>query len=173
VWAGAATRDIDFAFMRGKSLMTHKIARQVDDERDKVADDIAFAACAEAVDWWGRGKVPHPLTNATGDRMITDGRLVVVRLKECEAAPNIATALHGDTLPRHGGKWQCFLRREIVSLRSDLIRANVYWRSYEGARMLITRIVQHRRAQNPDEPAKEAHAHRWHPDWLSTIISYR
>ncbi len=63
VWAGAATRDIDFAFMRGKSLMTHKIAEQVDQERDKVADDIAFASCAEAVDWWDRGQVPHMLTS--------------------------------------------------------------------------------------------------------------
>ena len=89
VWAGAATRDIDFAFMRGKSLMTHKIAGQVDQERDKVADDIAFAGCAEAVDWWDRAQVPHLLTNATGDRMITDGRLVVVRLKECETPPRL------------------------------------------------------------------------------------
>jgi hypothetical protein len=26
------------------------------------------------------------------------------------------------------------LRREIICMRSDLIRANVYWRSYKGAR---------------------------------------
>jgi len=173
VWAGAATRDIDFAFMRGRSMMTHEIARQVDQERDKVADDIAFASCADAVDWWDRVQVPHMLTNATGDRMTTDGRLVVVRLKECPALPNIATTLDRNPLPRHGGRWQCFLRREIVCMRSDLIRANVYWRSYEGARTLITAIAQHRRAQNPDEPAKEAHANRRHPEWLSSIVSYR
>ena len=173
VWAGAATRDTDFAFLRGKSLITHEIARQVDQERDKVADDIAFASCADAVDWWDREQVPHLLTNATGDRMITDGRLVVVRLKECPALPKLATTLDGNLLPRHGGRWQCFLRREIVCMRSDLIRANVYWRSYEGVRTLITAIAQHRRAQNPDGPAKEAHHNRWHPDWLSTIVSYR
>jgi hypothetical protein len=173
VWAGAATRDIDFAFLRGKSFMTHEIARQVDQERDKVADDIAFASCAKAVDWWDRSQVPHLLTNATGDRMTTDGRLVVVSLKECQALPNIATTLDGDRLPRHGGRWQCFLRREIICMRSDLIRANVYWRSYEGVRTLIIAIAQHRRAQNPDEPAKETHANRWRPDWLSTIVSDR
>jgi LssY C-terminus len=173
VWAGAATRDIDFAFMRGKSLMTHEIARQVDQERDKVADDIAFASCADAVDWWDRDHVPHLLTNATGDRMATDGRLVVVRLKECQTLPQLATALDGTALPRHGGRWQCLLRREIVCMRSDLIRANVYWRSYEGARTLITAIAQHRRARNPDEPAREAHTNRWRTGWLSTIVSYR
>jgi hypothetical protein len=173
VWAGAATRDIEFTFMRGKSLVTHKIAAQVDQERDKVAEDIAFASCAEVMDWWDRVQIPHLLTNATGDRMITDGRLVVVRLKACEGPPNIATPVDGDTLPRHGGRWQCFLRREIVCMRSDLIRGNVYWRSYESVRTLITAIAQHRRAQNSDEPIKETHANHRHPDWLRTIVSYR
>src|SRR5450432_2133066 len=114
-----------------KSFMTHKIAREVDRERDKVANDIAFTSCAEAVDWWDGTQVPHLLTNAKGDRMVTDGRLVVVRLKECEALPNFAKALDVHTLPQHGGRWHCFLRREILCLRSDLIRANVYWRVYE------------------------------------------
>jgi hypothetical protein len=105
--------------------------------------------------------------------MNTDGRLVVVRLKVCEPPMKTATDLDGDTLPRHGGRWQCFLRREIMCARSDLIRANVYWRSYEGVRTLITMIAQHRRAQNPDAPAKETLADRWYPDRLNTIVSYR
>ncbi len=105
--------------------------------------------------------------------MITDGRLAVVRLKECEAPPKLRTTLDGDKLPRHGGRWQCLLRREIVCMRSELIRGNPYWRSYEGVRTLITVIAQHRRARNPDEPAKEARVNRGHPDWLSAIVSYR
>lgn len=173
VWAGAATRDIDFAYLRGSNLMTHQIAREVDQERDKVADDIAFAGCAEAVDWWDRPRVPHQLTNATGDRMNTDGRLGVVRLKECEAPPEIPTTLDGDALPRHGGRWQRLLRREIMCMRSDIIRNNVYWRSYEGMLALITAISTHGRARNPDEPAKETLADRWYPDRLNTIVSYR
>jgi hypothetical protein len=173
VWAGAATRDIDFAYMRGNGFMTHEIARQVDQERDKVADDIAFASCAEAVDWWDRAQVPHQLTNATGDRMDTDGRLVVVRLKEREVSPTVAAAFNGDALPRHGGRWKCLLRREIICARSDLIRANIYWRSYEGVRTLIAAIAQHRRVQNPDAPEKETLASHWYPDRLNTIVSYR
>jgi len=173
LWAGAATRDIDFAYMRGTHLMTHEIARQVDQERDKVADDIAFASCADAVDWWDRAEAPHLLVNATGDQMNTDGRLMVVRLKACEPPMKTATDLNEDTLPRHGGRWECFLRREILCARSDLIRANVYWRSYEGVRMLITIIAQHRQAQNPDAPPKETLAARWYPGRLNTIVSYR
>jgi hypothetical protein len=171
VWAGAATRDIDFGYMRGKALMTHQIARQVDHERDKVADDIAFASCAEAVDWWDRPEVSHQLTNATGDRMTTDGRLVVVRLKDCDAPTRIVA--DEDELPRHGGKWRGFLRREIISARSDLIRDNIYWRSYEGVRMIIAAIAQRRHVQDPDAPPKETLASRWYPDRLNTIVSYR
>jgi LssY C-terminus len=178
VWAGAATRDIDFAYLRGNGFMTHEIARKVDQERDKVADDIAFASCAEAVDWWDREQVPHQLTNATGDRMDTDGRLVVVRLKDRDASPNVAAAADAalnedDALPRHGGRWHCLLRREIICARSDLIRANIYWRTYEAVRTLIAEIAQHRRALNPDAPAKETLASRWYPDRLNTIVSYR
>jgi LssY C-terminus len=172
-WAGAATRDIDFAYLRGTHLMTHAIARQVDQERDKVADDIAFASCAEAVDWWDRVEAPHLLMNATGDHMNTDGRLMVVRLKACEPPVKTATNLDADILPRHGGRWQRFLRREIICARSDLIRANVYWRSYEGVRTLITMIAQHRQAHNPDAPPKETLADRWYPDRLNTIVSNR
>jgi hypothetical protein len=76
VWIGAATRDVDFAFLRGGTFLTHKIAAQVDHERDKVAADVAFASCADTMDWWDRPEVPSHLKNGTGDTMETDQSLV-------------------------------------------------------------------------------------------------
>jgi hypothetical protein len=173
VWAGAATRDVDYGYFHGGKVMTHKVAHYVDQERDKVAADVAFAACADAVDLVDRPEVSRHLTNATGDRMETDGRLIVVRLNDCDSPRNVANGLDQDSLPEHGSAWQRALRRQIICLRSDLIRANVYWRSYEGARMLITAIRKRHQVEDPDAAPQETLASRWFPDKLNTIISYR
>jgi LssY-like putative type I secretion system component LssY len=173
VWAAAATRDIDFAYARHGAWMTHKIAEQLDQERDKVAADIEFTACAEAVDVWDRPEIPRLLTNATGDRMETDGRLGVILLNGCKSPHRVGDPLYAETLPVHGGAWQRMLRREILCVRSDLIRDNLYWRTYEGARTLITAIRQRRQTQDPDAPPPVTLASRLFPERLSTIVSYR
>ena len=173
VWAAAATRDIDFAYARHGAWMTHKIAQQLDHERDKVAADIEFTACAEAVDTWDRPEVPRLLTNATGDRMETDGRLGIVLLNGCTSPHRVGDALEADTLPVRGGVWARVLRRQIMCARSDLLRDNLYWRSYEGVRTLVTAIRQRRQTQDPDAPPPVTFASRLFPERLSTIVSYR
>ncbi|MEO8048917.1 MAG: LssY C-terminal domain-containing protein [Acidobacteriota bacterium] len=149
VWVGAATHDIDFAFWRRGTPMTHKIAENVDDERDKVVNDLVFTTCASLLDFPERAHIPTFTHNATGDPMRTDTRLAIVQVKSC-AAPAISLQFTSATLPLHGSKLQRFARREILSLRSDVIRENIYWRSYEGVRWLITAYRQRggRGAQN-------------------------
>jgi len=171
IWVGAATRDIDFTYLRKGAWMTHKIAQQIDRERDKVADDVAFAGCADTVDWWDRPRFPAQLTNATGDPIETDGRLAVIRLNECSAPQTIAG--DSDPLPVHGKMWQRFLRRQIMCARNELIRANVYWRSYEGARMLVLAYRHRHHVQDPDAPPQPSLASRLFPDRVSTIFPYR
>ncbi|MDP9115026.1 MAG: LssY C-terminal domain-containing protein [Acidobacteriota bacterium] len=135
VWVGAATHDVDFAYLRPGTAMTHKIAEDVDAERDKVANDLLFTACVDVADDMERLDVPMVTRNATGDPMRTDTRMSILELNEC-AAPQWTVA--ADTaLPQHGSKMQRFARREILSFRSDVLRDNWYWRSYEGVRMMI------------------------------------
>jgi LssY C-terminus len=141
VWIGAASRDIDFAYLRPGSAMTHKIAENVDQERDKVVNDLVFTSCADLVDDSERPDVPGITRNATGDPMRTDTRIAIVQVNACEApASSLETA--SATLPRHGSKMHRFARREILSLRSDILRENLYWRSYEGLRWMITAYRQ-------------------------------
>lgn len=140
IWIGAATRDVDFAFMRPGQAVTHKIENDIDLERDKIAHDLKFTFCADVVDWWDRPEVPHVTRNATGDLMTTDARVVVIRMNDCRE-PRLSTqTIDTATVRPHGNKVQRFLRREIMSARSDLIRDNVYWRGYEGVRWMITTI---------------------------------
>ena len=48
---------------------------------------------------------------------------------------------------------QRFARREILSLRSDLLRENLYWRSYEGIRWMVAAIRGRRERAEDDRPA--------------------
>jgi hypothetical protein len=80
--------------------------------------------------------------------MRTDGRIAVVQVNACDApAASLQTA--SATLPYHGSKMQRFARREILSLRSDVLRENLYWRSFESLRWLIT--AYRRRGGRGDE----------------------
>jgi hypothetical protein len=135
IWVGAATHDVDFAYLRPGKALTHKIAEDVDTERDKVTNDMVFTACVDVADDMERLDVPMVTRNATGDPMRTDTRMSILELNGCEN-PNGVVSADG-ALPLHGSRMQRFARREILSFRSDVLRDNMYWRSYEGVRMVI------------------------------------
>jgi hypothetical protein len=156
IWIGAATRDIDFAYLRPGRAMTHKIGENIDDERDKVVNDLVFASCAHLADAPERPDVPGATRNATGDPMKTDTRLAILRLHDCAARPDPTrlgftemgpTPDAGADLLRHGSQLRRFARREILCFRSDLLRENLYWRSYEGIRWMVSAIRQRRSDQ--------------------------
>ena len=156
IWIGAATRDVDFAYLRPGNAMTHKIAADVDQERDKVANDLVFTSCVDVADDMERLDVPMVTRNATGDPMRTDTRISILQLNTCEAPTGILAA-EDAALPLHGGKMQRFARREILSFRSDILRDNIYWRSYEGVRIMVNAYRQ--RGGRGDE-TKEAREDR-------------
>jgi len=147
IWIGAATRDIDFAYLRPGQALTHKIDEKIDQERDKVAYDLAFTSCSNLLDWTERPGLPRIARNGTGDSMITDTRVAVIGLEDC-ASPRLSTeTVDAAPIPAHGSGLQRFVRRELLSARNDLIRTNPYWRSFEGARFLVS-FVRRRWRQN-------------------------
>lgn len=142
IWVGAATHDVDFAFLRPGMPVTHRIAPEIDRERDKVAHDLEFASAVELADWMERPEVARELHNATGDRMTTDGRIAVLRLLT-RPASQLTIGFQPDSLPRHGGTMERFARREILSMRNELLRNNSYWRSYEAIRWAVAAARRH------------------------------
>jgi hypothetical protein len=148
VWIAAATRDVDFAYFRPGQTFTHRIDSNIDEERDKVAHDLEFTSCTGMVDLWQRSGSPRNTRNATGDLMYTDGRLAVIRMNDCK----VAHSAHADEAPApriHGNLFQRFVRRQILSVRSDFYRNNVYWRSYEGVRWMVAAVRRNRHANDP------------------------
>jgi hypothetical protein len=134
IWLAAGTRDVDFAYLRPGRTLTHRIDENIDDERDKIAYDLAYTSCASILDWVDRPAVEARTYNATGDLMRTDTQMVVMKVSTCNA-PRLSTESSEVTIiASRGGRWQRFLRREILSMRNDLLRDNMYWRFYEGGR---------------------------------------
>lgn len=140
LWMAAASHDIDFAYLRPGRAFTHRIDPNLDEEREKVTNDLVFTSCADRVAWVERPAAPRSAYNGTGDAFVTDGRLAVVRFHACSPALPAATdGAAGRAPATRGGRWQRLVRREILVARSDLIRANVYWRVYELARRAFAR----------------------------------
>jgi hypothetical protein len=140
VWVGAATRDIDFAYMHHGKAMTHRIDSNIDLERDKIANDLAYTSYVDLLDWQERSAIPTVARNGTGDLMSTDTKLAVMRFRESDR-PRLSTdSDEFDTIPIHGKVGQRLLRREILSARNDIVRNNMYWRGYEGVRWIVTNV---------------------------------
>jgi hypothetical protein len=148
LWIGAATHDVDFGFLRPGRPFTHKIAADVDQERDKVAYDLAFTGCTNPLAWLPRTNIPRVTENGTGDSMTTDTGLAVVELNDCPA-PRLSTeTIDTAPVPIRGGKIALFARREILSARNDLLRNNWYWRGYEATRWMVGVLRTHVRASS-------------------------
>ncbi len=78
VWVAAATHDISITFSRQGRSFTHGIDPEIDKERIKVVNDLLFTGRVRAFSLVDRSGLPPNPTNATGDRLITDGKLAVL-----------------------------------------------------------------------------------------------
>lgn len=96
VWIGQISRDIGVRFT-SKTITTHKIDPNVDETREFLLEDLAYAQAVKKIGYVkGVGEVPmdQPKGNLTGDPWFTDGyRLVLwvtsepTTLDEVEALP--------------------------------------------------------------------------------------
>ena len=80
VWVGAATHDIAIDSARGGTKYTHRIDPHIDRERDWVETDLLFIGSATGYADVDRPQAPHDAKNATGDELLTDGKITVVQI---------------------------------------------------------------------------------------------
>jgi hypothetical protein len=82
VWIGQISRDIGVRFTR-KTITTHKIDPDVDETREYLVEDLAYAESLAGfgyVEGVGAADFDKPRGNLTGDPYFTDGRRVVLFL---------------------------------------------------------------------------------------------
>jgi hypothetical protein len=80
IWVGAATHDIAISKARGGTKWSHRIDPHVDRERDWVETDLLYIGTANAYADVDRSAAPKKAANATGDRILTDGKMAVLEL---------------------------------------------------------------------------------------------
>ena len=131
VWIGATTHDVGATLSVRYKRFVHHIASNVDQERSKVIRDLRLAGCVDSVYLAPRSSIPATMQNATGDLIHTDGAVAFVRLKECRSQ-------QGDSVREfHAGSRPFrYARQQILTLRSDVWRANIIYGAYDLGRMV-------------------------------------
>jgi len=87
VWVGAANKDVGVIFKPWEPQATHRIESHIDWERDHVVHDLEASGCGDLLDYM---RLPDAVTegrNVSGQKVVSDGRTAVVRLRPC-VAPN-------------------------------------------------------------------------------------
>jgi hypothetical protein len=137
VWLGAMMRETGAALSVRQHKFIHHIDAQMDDGRAILVRDLRLAGCVAAVYYVQRPRMAHSAMNATGDAMRTDGSLAVVQLKDCEnpvfEQANDAPAVQS----RPRSKFARYLRMQVLSYRSDLIRGNILYGGFELTRLVV------------------------------------
>ena len=81
VWVSSATHDTGIEFSPENRTFIHTIDPEIDRERAKVVSDFLFTGRVKSVALVERPEVPRKTENATGDDILTDGRMAVLILK--------------------------------------------------------------------------------------------
>ena len=138
VWLSSSTHDTSAILSVKYHGFVHHISPNIDDERSKVIRDLNFAGCVSSVSYVARPGISTITQNATGDAIRTDGSIAVVQLKNCQPVnPELdANSSGGNFKP--GNHAFRYLRREILTFRNDIWRANIIYGMYDVGRMAIT-----------------------------------
>jgi hypothetical protein len=86
VWIGAATHDIAISKTKGGTKWSHRIDPHIDRERDWVETDLLFIGTGIGYADVDRPAAPRIAANATGDQIVTDGKMTVLLVGRSETA---------------------------------------------------------------------------------------
>jgi LssY-like putative type I secretion system component LssY len=146
VWTASSTHDSGIGFATRAKSFIHVIDENIDEEREKVAYDLILTGCVDAIGYLDRPWIPRDARNATGDALLTDGRVAILKLNAC-AAPRRADAVRDpDAMPRERpGAPQRVFRDLTLWLKNDAFRGNIVYQAYAGARLGFRALVGKRR----------------------------
>jgi hypothetical protein len=137
VWVSSSTHDTGAVLSVKYKGFVHHIAPDIDDERSKVIRDLNFSGCVQSVSYVARPGIATITQNATGDLMRTDGAIAVVQLQDCQpvvpglsSSPTTAGYKPGNYVFR-------YVRKQILTFRNDIWRANIVYGAYDLGRMAV------------------------------------
>jgi opacity protein-like surface antigen len=138
IFTSSSTHDIGIGFSKSNKTFIHLIDTHIDNERAKVVNDMIYTGCVSSVQLVTRPWIPKDAKNGTGEPLITDGRIAILRLNDCRA-PSEAENLHSVTLPVHGNGFDRVTRQTVLTLKNNILRDNVGVMGYSGIHTLTSR----------------------------------
>lgn len=163
LWTASSTHDSGIGFVPQQKTFIHLIDQNIDEERSKVVNDLILTGCVTAVQMVARPWVPLDASNATGDRLITDGQIAVVRLNDCSdpKRSDSTVAPSGDPGTRPAIPKRV-TRNTVLTLRNDLLRGNIGYQGYQGVKLGIEAIKG--RTIKPGDQARQFNfaGQSWH-----------
>jgi hypothetical protein len=137
VWVSSSTHDTGAVLSVKYKGFVHHISPDIDDERSKVIRDLNFSGCVQSVSYVARPGIVTVTQNATGDLVRTDGSIAVVQLQDCHPVVPGLAANPSTSGYRPGNHAFRYIRREILTFRNDIWRANLLYGIYDMGRMAV------------------------------------
>ncbi len=135
IYLATATHDKSAGVSFKRRQFVHHIDSNIDDERSKIIRDLRAAGCVRAVYLVPRSGFSHSDVNSIGDPISTDSNIAMIQLQDCHAAvpelaedPEAAPYKPGNIVFR-------YLRRDVLTVRSDMLRANIIYATFDVLRM--------------------------------------
>jgi hypothetical protein len=137
VWISSSTHDTSAVLAVKYKGFVHHITSDIDVERSTVVRDLNFAGCVRSVSYVSRPGMPTSTHNATGDAMYTDGSVAVVALQACRSADPELDSYSKGTSYKPGNYAFRYIRKQILTFRNDILRANIIYAAYDAGRMTV------------------------------------
>ncbi len=134
VWTSSSTHDIGIGFSKKNKTFIHLIDSNIDNERAKVVNDIIYTGCVSGVQLVKRPWLPTDAKNGTGEDLITDGRIAVLQLNDCQHPIDEANGQSVAALRTRGNRFDRTTRQTVLTLKNNIMRDNVGMMAYSGIR---------------------------------------
>jgi hypothetical protein len=129
VLTSSSTQDIRVAFSYKQKTFIHVIDEYIDNERSKVVNDLEFTGCVEEMDMVPRPWVPLDAYNSTGDRLITDGAVAVMKISDCKTPHTTPSDPAAEP-----SRFKRGTRNTVLAVRNDIYRGNLIYTGVSGIR---------------------------------------
>lgn len=149
VMTASSTQDTGIELSRANRTFIHVIDTLIDNERAKIVNDLVYTGCVDAAELMPRPWVPLDARNATGEALITDGRVAILQLNRCEHPRGPVDLEARPDIPATGKAGERGVRQSVLTLRNDLYRGNLVYQGYEGVKFGVHHLRHKKIVKNP------------------------
>jgi opacity protein-like surface antigen len=132
VWLSSSTQDIGIGFSSSQKNFIHQIDHNIDHERTKVVNDLMLTGCVTGLNLVARSWLPKNPKNGTGEEIVTDSRMAVVRINDCTSPINVPAKEQTAMMPVNPNKVVKGIRQTTLTLRNTILRDNLAVTAYGG-----------------------------------------